>query len=379
MKIKVFIFNMVILCMLYSCNKKENIETDIQEIKIASSLDVLYKKDIVESIKYIPLRASDDFLVQSFTDLFVEDSLIFVVDQFENTVFVYDFLGEPVTKIHSIGNGPGEYTNITNAFVDPSEHIVNIYDRNLSRINSYDYSGKFVKETLLKEKNIHNIIKQPNASLYITEMCDPDKEILNAFSDQQQLISKALSITNKKVYSPYLLCLRGSRFAAHNDTLYFISIFDYSIYSFKDGRFKKEYFFKMDENLKVSSIKSEENSDKQSIDIIKEYRNKGYMTNLFNFVVNDNYISFEIEINGNGFMNYNILYNRITHESYFYEDLYSDNTNGSLYQPSFISTYKDYFVFIVRSSMELEHIRKTQSIVLNDPETPIVCFVKLKK
>lgn len=371
--------SMLILFFSYSCNKKEKTLDIIPEVQVNPSLKALYKKDIVVDTKFIPLRVSDDFMIESFSDIIVEDSLIFISDVLLNTIFIYDFFGIPVTKIHSFGGGPGEYLNITNIFIDRYDHTVNVFDISKYRIITYDYSGKFLKEkTLKKDKSLQYIIKTPNSPCYISEMNNPNKDILCAFDDQQQLIDKTLSIKNKEAYAPYLACMRRSRFTTHNDTVFFISIYDYSIYSFKSGHFKKEYNLIMDDQLKISSIKLNEKTTKSSLDAIRDYFNKGYISNIFSFTVNDNYISFGIEVNGNGFKNYNILYNRQTHESVFYEDLYSNRESGRLYQPPFFGSYKDYFIFLVRSSEELKYITKSQSFSLDDPETPILCFVKLK-
>lgn len=371
---------LLILFLSYSCNKKEKSTDLVPEIQVDPSLDILYKKNIVVDAKFVPIRESDDFLIESFSDVIVDDSLIFIADVLQNTIFIYDFNGVPVSKVNSLGGGPGEYLNITNIYIDRYEHTLNVYDISANKIISYDYSGRFLKETQFeKGSNIRYIVKQPNAPFYISEMKNREKDLLCAFDENHQLIDKTLSVNNSNAYAPYIGSLRRSRFTTFNDTVFFISIYDYSIYSFKNGHFNKEFKLIMDDKLKISSIKLNEKNSKSSIDAIRNYFNNGYISNLFNLTVSDKYIAFGIEINGNGFKNYNIIYNRQTHQSFFYEDLYSNKESGSLYQPPFLGSYKDYFVFLIHSSEELKYISKAQAINIEDNETPILCLVKLKE
>jgi len=374
-KILIVFLSLICLVSFYSCNKKEKPAASVPGIKIASSLNVLYKENLVTTISYIPLRTSDDYLIQAVSKLMVDDSLIFVVDGIQNTIFIYDFFGVPVSKIHAVGNGLGEYLYITDAYVDPHAHTVNIYNLNMNKILSYDYSGNFIKDAFVNRKYAYFVIKQPASSFYISEMRDPGvKNILSAFNDKQ-IIDEAISVQNREAYAPYLACLRGSSFATYNDTVFFLSIFDYSIYSFKNGHFKKEYDLIMDDNLKISSIKSVPKSTKSSLDIIDDYTAQGIISRLSNLTISKEYISFCIDIIGKGFLHYNILYDRRTHESVFYEDLYSNGER--LYQPPFVCFYKNHFLFYLQSQKELDYLVKTGAIQSTDYETPVICLVDL--
>lgn len=370
---------LVLLAVLvfFSCKQKNRVDTPETIIKVEPTLSVKYKKDLVTDSRFVQLKSTDDFLIQSVTNVIVEDSLITILDRLQNVIFMYDLNGNPVNKIDAVGGGPGEYIFIVDHFIDPIEHTINILD-NTKKVLTYRYDGTFCKEYYVKNPHTCCVIKQPGTSYYVGELRYPEvKKILYATKDSQ-LIGEAISVEDRASYAPFLIGARGSNFAVNEDTVYYLSLYDYSIYSFYNGTFRKDAVLSMEDKLKISSFEMKFDSRCNPWEIAKAYINRGIIADISQLTVSDKYYSFSIDINGNGFLNYNILYDRRTKESFFYEDLYSEREDGRLYQPYFTYYNEGKHIFIIKSQKEIEYLFNAGLIEELDYDTPVVCFVSLK-
>lgn len=372
-----FVFMCFNLVLFNACKQKSLVDTPETIITVEPSLSVKYKKDLVVDSRFVQLKSTEDFLIQSVTNVIVEDSLITILDRLQNVIFMYDLNGNPVNKIDAIGGGPGEYNFIVDHFIDPIEHTIIILD-NTRKVLAYRYDGAFCKEFNVINPRTCCVIKQPGSSYYVGELRYPDvKKILYATRDSQ-LIGEAISVEDRASYAPFLIGARGSNFAVYKDTVYYLSLYDYSIYSFYSGTFRKEAVLSMEDKLKISSFEMKFDPRGNPWEIAKEYINRGIIADISQLTVSDKYYSFSIDINGNGFLNYNILYDRRTKESFFYEDLYSEREDGRLYQPYFTYYNEGKHIYIIRSQKEIEYLFNAGLIEELDYDTPVVCFASLK-
>ena len=99
---------------------------------------------VEDSILMIPLEVRDDCIIGEVTKLLYQNNLIYIADNISKSIFVFDLSGKLVTKVHSLGNGPGEYTNITSFTVHNTDII--IFDHTINRLFFYNVSGEFVRD-----------------------------------------------------------------------------------------------------------------------------------------------------------------------------------------------------------------------------------------
>jgi hypothetical protein len=365
-----------ILVLFNSCKQKSQVDASEAIIKVEPSLSVKYKKDLVTDSRFVQLKSTEDFLFQSISNLIVEDSLIFILDILQNAVFIFDLNGNPVNKIHAAGGGPGEYIQLSDDFVDPIEKTINVFDLSTCKILTYSYDGVFCKDIVFNNRFTRCVNKQPGTDYYVVEVRYPEaKKILYACKEGQ-LIGEAIDIKNRDSYAPFLSMLDGNNISVYKDTVFYISIFDYSIYSFSNGIFRKEAVLSLEDKLKISSIKTKFDPGKSSMENTQAYLTKGIITRLSHLTVSDVYYSFKIEVIGNGFLNYNILYDRRTKESFFYEDLYSEGER--LHQSPFVYYNNGQHIFVIRNQKQIEYLFNAGLIEELDYDTPVICFVSLK-
>lgn len=134
---------------LISCNgnlkKQPEDKLTLLKIEWDEVVDKLdYSFMVEDSVLIIPLETKDECLIGEVTKLIYQNDLIYIADNMSKSVFVFDLSGKLVSKIHAVGNGPGEYVNITCFTVHGTDMI--IYDHYISRLFFYNASGEFIRD-----------------------------------------------------------------------------------------------------------------------------------------------------------------------------------------------------------------------------------------
>jgi hypothetical protein len=374
-KIIVVIF---ILFTIFCCSDERNVNNENADIiDMTSDIVSLNKDDIVEEIIYVPLKIVDDkFLIKYINSVFITDSLLFIVDLSLKAIFVYDLNGYPLYRIGNLGQGPGEYVNLRDVTLDRKEHKIIICDVTSQKIIYYDFSGCVLEEKRIPStEHICYFSKDPKSDFFVGERRTLTKDLLVVFDKNKNIVDSHLRLDTKHtdVYKPYESNMYGTPFYIYNDTVFFLSIFDYSIYSYADGKFNREYSMDIPEKIKISSTTVDIKANKPSYEYISDYLEKGLLAQLSSLVVTDNYIFFKAD---GGRLPSRILYDRKNKKTYSYNNLFSDAKN--ILQQPICSEYNDWFVFGIYGQ-SFEYLRKNHGMKIDDEDNPVLCFVKLKK
>lgn len=120
---------LLLMMLLSSCNgeklKKEGADVGLIKIDWNSISDAMDYSSLVEdSVIMFPLETTDDCLIGEVTKLICQNNLIYIADNTSKSIFVFDMSGKLQTRVHAVGNGPGEYTNISYFAVDISFRII---------------------------------------------------------------------------------------------------------------------------------------------------------------------------------------------------------------------------------------------------------------
>ena len=107
--------------LFYSCHHKKKNNDSYSSItnrsnKIHINPDNYEKQNakislIVDSIDYIPLETTSDCLICAIDKLITKNNKYYIFDKITQSIFTFDFNGKFISKINSIGHGPGEYTH----------------------------------------------------------------------------------------------------------------------------------------------------------------------------------------------------------------------------------------------------------------------------
>src|SRR5690625_2308928 len=105
------------------------------------------KKDIREHLKMkesVILEFNEDYPIQNIHKIVVQEPYIFILDNVQNYLYLYDDQGEFIRQIGSLGNGPGEYLDMTDFEISGKEIIV--FSNASRKILHFNITGSFIKE-----------------------------------------------------------------------------------------------------------------------------------------------------------------------------------------------------------------------------------------
>ena len=97
----------------------------------------------------VPLKTTEKYLIGYISNLQLFDEKIFLLDEMTNSIFIYDMEGNPINKIHNIGQGPGEYHKIADFCINRDEKELLILDNFTKKILIYSLKGDFLQEKKL--------------------------------------------------------------------------------------------------------------------------------------------------------------------------------------------------------------------------------------
>lgn len=141
-------FLLVVLCATsLSCSYKKNNNLDVAEKSIFIDLNrstVNKLSSLFEEVKYVHLETDTlNFLVDPYKIKF-NDSLIFITDDFYNSLFIFKRDGKFKTRINSTGTGPTEFFTLEDFSI--LNDTVWIRDGLLRKELAFDLNGKFILE-----------------------------------------------------------------------------------------------------------------------------------------------------------------------------------------------------------------------------------------
>ena len=150
MKSKInFIAYLVLLFAFVSCNNRGNPESQnvglpktIHLNLSEASTDSINLSFIAKKVEYIPLQTTDSSMLNYFYDFNITKDYFFIQD--EGCVLKYDKNGKFITSLYKVGRGPGE-TSTRSFTVDESGELVYVLDNFNGDVKVYDFSGKFIK------------------------------------------------------------------------------------------------------------------------------------------------------------------------------------------------------------------------------------------
>lgn len=130
-----------------SCKRTSNDMEEVIKINIREGISKpktsLQLADEIEGIECIPLETSDSVLISNILDLRISDKYIFVYNGKTSAVLQFNKKGKFIRKIGREGNGPGEYSLITELGIDENLNRLYIFQYNNSPL-VYSFDGKFL-------------------------------------------------------------------------------------------------------------------------------------------------------------------------------------------------------------------------------------------
>jgi hypothetical protein len=168
---------------------------------------------------------------------------IYLLDTWQtHSVFIYDTLGNFVNLISSFGQGPNEYTQLVDIFINHEDETLNLVSRIERKILKYDLDGNIIK--VEKTPQIFNQLSKIKGG-YVGYMANSsmgnDKSYnVWTFSDNMQLGKGFFEIDstwrNRRSLSERV-------FSNYKDKTYYFVPLDFNVYCFENDEFSVAYTF----------------------------------------------------------------------------------------------------------------------------------------
>jgi hypothetical protein len=139
----------------------------------------LVPKDMFKKTEFIQLETNENGLLNFITDIHIIDTCIFIVS--DKTIYRFSKRdGKFVSKIGGIGRGPGEYLSVNNIVIDEQERMILAPDLSQSRVNKYDFAGKFIssQEMGVNTNQTHQAFPMKDGSMLFSNDLSPYNEAL---------------------------------------------------------------------------------------------------------------------------------------------------------------------------------------------------------
>lgn len=152
--------------------KKREPEGNVVAIMLQEQKDnAAYPDSLIEITRYIKLETNKNSLISNYTKILACGDTLFILDKSmsQQCIFAFNFKGEFLFKIDALGNGPQEYKEISDFYVDCQSKHIGIL--NWSNISKYDFEGEFIGPLNLRHYNIQRI-QYRNNRLYAYKIPD---------------------------------------------------------------------------------------------------------------------------------------------------------------------------------------------------------------
>jgi hypothetical protein len=128
-------------------NKHQNNVLDLEIIvadieKAKEEVDVSFLVD-PNSAEIVILETNQECLIGEVTKVHIREDKILVYDELTTSVFVFNKDGSYHSKIHALGQGPGEYPPVVNDMVILKDKV-GVLLPVLNKIMFYDFEGKYI-------------------------------------------------------------------------------------------------------------------------------------------------------------------------------------------------------------------------------------------
>ena len=367
-----------------------------QEIRIheKSNKTVLYS-EIFETVDFIKLETNPECLISGISSIKIDNEKIFIFDERQYKLLIFNIDGSFVNKIGRLGKGPGEMIGPTAFTLDRKNDRIEILDAPSTKTLVYDYDGNYIK-TL---KSVYaSGFEKLDSSKYLGYSYNypitTDIKLVNAdligFDEQGKILKEFEKIRNipdgiSGVMSNLTLDNEGNA--------YLIPIFETRLFKIdKDFNITKTWDIIFDTKIPKNAYKNAKNFK----DLSRTLSSKKYPGMIYILTSVKNMISFNFHYNGKGYNSFINLQDNSTisvQSDNFINDLALLKSNGfrgkfdegviALYSGN---TFREMYLNSIEDDSEMKLIQskgmkeKLSSLYNNtDPnDNPILFFYTYK-
>lgn len=200
------------------------------EISLVSNSSL---EEFVESVREIQLETNPECLIAKIDKICSDSELLYVVDQTQGVIYMFDHKGKFVSKVAQKGRAGNEYVTI--ADVEVLDGDIYILDDVSQKIIKYDSYGTALKTIRLNDRYRHFVVEEKRILLY-SERSNKQMHDIVGINHDGEVISQYLPFKSDEG-----LVFRISPFHRRTDGTYFLTFpYDGRIFTLSDDGFRCE-------------------------------------------------------------------------------------------------------------------------------------------
>lgn len=244
---------MIIFLTMSSCQRQvSNHKGDVEIIDVLNRNNPIQINlyDIVDSVKYVPLRTSE-CLLSDIECIKNDGNFYFVKDS--RGLFVFDEEGYFINEISHRGIGPDEYVYSDNFYLDRDNKLVCLICNSMRKILQYTYSGTYFNTIQLdaKDANIESALMCGEGELIayypLPNNYSQSKSEYSVFRIKNNsfiTLLKAKEIGTQNIHYPFL----HYPIALLDNQCIFISALSNELFVYEGGQIMPGYYVNIPEN-----------------------------------------------------------------------------------------------------------------------------------
>ena len=149
MKIIIQILSSITFFLLFACcttgkkQEKDSSKINLIHIPIQTDETHLSPDSLFDGKEIIALETTSESLISSIDKIQIKDSVLYILDDTQDIIFLFNHQGKYLQKINHIGRAPNEYYHISDFHIDDTTLYV-VAGGN-QKILCYDLTGNFLK------------------------------------------------------------------------------------------------------------------------------------------------------------------------------------------------------------------------------------------
>ena len=262
-----FICLIIGICILQSCHRRTNsfYAEGIVPIKLDfnKTPESIHDIGLITNVEIISLNTPyDNIIIGEICRVIRFNDRLYLLDRFQTrSVFIFDINGNFINVISNFGQGPGEYLQLRDIFIDKSDSTLNLLGRMDRKIFKYDLDGRELLEVIPTPKVFSSIVRTRYGYAAHTEwtqdfnnphnlwLLDKNLEIKGSYLEIEQLFE---SRSHASVYN----------FSSYKGNYYYIApFFDYYIYSIDSEGITVRYVFDLGRLQLPNSVRRRANQE----------------------------------------------------------------------------------------------------------------------
>jgi hypothetical protein len=238
----------IVLCLLSlfvkcTCSSNNENNEDILTLKFDFDKDPvnIYSTGLISKVEVFNLDC-EEAIIGQIDKIIKHKNRIYLLDIWQtHSVFIYDTAGNFVRVIDDQGQGPDEYVQLLDLFINHEDETLNLVSRIDKKILKYDLEGNFITTAKMPQM-FYQMSKVKNGYIgYKANFIDNTDNPYNLWTLSNTMEIKEGFFEIDPTWNG--ISSAGLVFSSYEDKIYYITPMDFNVYCLEDDVFSVAYTF----------------------------------------------------------------------------------------------------------------------------------------